>query len=449
MASNQQIGLDIIAHDLATATINRVNANVANFTQTTGKAGAASLHMGEGLRKASSAINHLAAEALGVNPTIARLSEGLLAFGVGGALVTTVAAGLAAVGYAISKVTEQGRQAVKAFDDFLNSLRKMSPFAIAGAAVDEYSDRIQKLSGLLALFPSLNGLISQSLLSKWIPALKLAEQAQADLFKGMQNAPAHMQNITAAAEKAYKERLKAQEKAAEEAARQAQQLLERNLARQRQQRIEAAGGGNVILPAGAAGAAGGIPSILAGATPEMREQARAAEAADEAYRSFGRTLANLPEVILSVGDALGAINASILGSIPGFGLVAKAAQKAVGIIAKVEGTVAIAQGAVKVAKSIFPFNPAELQSGLQMIATGGRLLALGGGGGGAGSAGGGGAGSGATVARTQEDIAREQGTVTIVAPRSMTPRDTEWLDFVAATLRELGGRRFVIVPGSQ
>jgi hypothetical protein len=115
---------------------------------------------------------------------------------------------------------------------------------------------------------------------------------------------------------------------------------------------------------------GELPSTLADSTTGLQ--------------SLGAALSLVKEVTPGVAEGLDAINNSLLGSIPGFGQVAKAAQKAVGIIAKVEGAVAIAKGSVKVAESIWPFNPAGLQSGLAMIAEGTKLSQLGGGGGGGG-----------------------------------------------------------------
>lgn len=146
-----------------------------------------------------------------------------------------------------------------------------------------------------------------------------------------------------------------------------------------------------------------------------------------------QSLSLITEVTPAVAMGLDAINNSLLGSIPGFGAVAKAAQKAVGIIAKVEGAVAIAKGAVKVAESIWPFNPAGLASGLKMIATGTQLAALGGGGGGgAASTGGGGSQGSAGYERNQAALAqaRARPPVIILQKGFIRTDDPDFQDFI-------------------
>lgn len=235
----------------------------------------------------------------------------------------------------------------------------------------------------------------------------------------------------------------AERKAGEDAERESAQLLARNLARQRQERIEAAGGGNSLTGGprasqggnalvDAANAAQGATGILAGATDEMRKQAAAAEAAAVANKTLAESFLEVQSKTLLVGEAIGAINGSLLASIPGFGAVAKAATKAIGIVAKIEGGIAIAQGAVKLAKSIFPFNPAEAASGLKMIQTGRQLTSLGGGGGGAASTGGGGSASSSGYGRSQSELAaaRAKPRVIILRKGYVRTDDPDFQDFI-------------------
>ena len=85
-------------------------------------------------------------------------------------------------------------------------------------------------------------------------------------------------------------------------------------------------------------------------------------------------------------------------------MVIKAVTMEVSKTAIAKGSLAILEGGVKVAKSIFPPNPAEASAGLGMIAKGSALVALGGGAavaGGALSGGGGGGGGGSAPAKTE------------------------------------------------
>ena len=182
--ANQQIALDIIAKDLATATIQRVNANVEQFTQTTGKAHQGSIRFGEGLNKAGNALNNLAGNMLGVNNQVANLAEGLLTFAGGGALVTGVALGITAIGGSLFYLTKQAREAEAGWNAFLASIQKTTPLAQIGAQVDALREKLaapefgnySRIARALGLQESRNTTI-----------LKLAqvEQAYAQVFQGI------------------------------------------------------------------------------------------------------------------------------------------------------------------------------------------------------------------------------------------------------------------------
>lgn len=152
----------------------------------------------------------------------------------------------------------------------------------------------------------------------------------------------------------------------------------------------------------------------------------------------GRSFTETADGVIGIADALGQ-------SIPGFHGVAKAAQAAAGIIAKVEGALAIEQGGVKVAQALFPFNPALMASGLGMIAHGFKLAALGGGGGGGGS----GAGGGGAASQAQQQQQRlgtaGTGTMKVIMPRGAFLRSDEpgFQEFFAETARKAGGRNLI------
>jgi hypothetical protein len=213
-------------------------------------------------------------------------------------------------------------------------------------------------------------------------------------------------------------------------------------------------GGEVALVEAAQQAA--VPDLLQGQRPEglpaaegtpagsFAEAFDAALAAVEAFNAEVRTSNQLlgelaGAALLGVADGVAALAASIGAGAPAFGLLAKAARQAVADIAKAEGQLAIRQGAVKIAKAIFPPNPAELASGLKMIAAGTLLSALGGAAsGGGGQAGGGGGLSPAAFPRDQaesRDSRRGRGVV-IVKDGVLHTRSPEFRDLITSIVEE-------------
>lgn len=264
-----------------------------------------------------------------------------------------------------------------------------------------------------------------------------------------------------------------QKRAREAAAREAQLLEAQNLARQRAERLAAAGGGNSLtggpraeqgLNAGveAANAAQGATGILAGGLTagegsrlgEVAQEAdgmsntmRAAQQAFDAFNASGQAVSETLQQIagrdtVAIGE--GVLNmAEALGkSIPGFGGVAKAAKAAAGLIAKTEGTLAIGQGTIKVAKSLFPPNPPELASGLGMIRAGSQLMASLGAGGGAGGGAHGG-GGGISPGGFQRNAAaaaesRKSKGIIVISDGVMHTRSPEFRDMITTVVKEAG-----------
>lgn len=152
----------------------------------------------------------------------------------------------------------------------------------------------------------------------------------------------------------------------------------------------------------------------------------------------GQSFTETADGIIGIADALGQ-------SIPGFHGVAKAAQAAAGIIAKVEGALAIEQGGVKVAQALFPFNPALMASGLGMIAHGFKLAAMGGGSGSSGGGSGGGGGAAAAAQQQQKLGEAGAGTMKVIMPRGAFLRSDEpgFQAFFADVARKSQGRNLI------
>lgn len=424
---NPQQGLDIVARDFASAVIQKVNGNVENFTQTARKAGSvASVEFEGGLRKASNAVTNLAGDLLGVNNKISNMAEGLItAFGGGGTVVTALGVGIVAIVALYNLIEGAAKKAREETDKLIESQYKLTPQGKREQRMEELQKtnaRIAEIQEKLATSNPFREALGLNAAGEDAKALrdelqKLIYTREILMRQGALQLPElEAGSLTADQLRAKKER----------DARIAQGSDVRGL------KVELAQQPVGLKPLGE------LAGPVDAAVPEFKPAADAA-------LSFRDALGLVAEVAGPVAEAMNAINDSVLGSIPGFGQVAKAAQKAVQIVAKVEGGIAIAKGAVKVAESIWPFNPAGLKSGLGMIAEGTKLSALGGGSGSAGASGGG-AGSSASYQPRQEQIAKDQGKVTVVVPRDAvwSTNSTEFQDFLAQTLKNLGGRRLEV-----
>jgi hypothetical protein len=122
-------------------------ANTAAMAESTGKSG----EFGSGLGKATNAAINLSGNILGLNNQVSNFAEGMLAsMGIGGPVVAGALAGLAAVTAAVLYFTKTEREANKAYDDWLKSMRQNTPLAIVGAKVDVLQEKVDRLRQVAA-----------------------------------------------------------------------------------------------------------------------------------------------------------------------------------------------------------------------------------------------------------------------------------------------------------
>ncbi len=391
---------------------------------------------GRGMGRITNILGDMGREAIGATGPLGRLGEKLLEFGIGGGAVGLIAAGIAAIGLAYRKLTEDARKAREETEKFV-----ASSFAVSEAGKRESARA--NLEQLVATVRDLQAQLDENAttVNNLGPAFGLSVEKVKQLTEQLRKARLALTGRPGDAVDLGE--IVVSGAAPKRGPTEADKATARNLARQREERLAAGGGGNLIGTGGSI-QGGGVPDILAGASPELRAQADAAEAAAAGVNHLRDAYQGAGETLLAVGEGLQAINGSLLGSIPGFGAVSKAASKAAGLIAKVEGTVAIAKGSVKIAESIFPFNPAGLASGVQTVAAGTRLAALGGGsgGGGGGSRGGGGGLAPDQAARNQRELAaaRAQRPSVTLKRGYVRTDDPDFQDFVLELIRNGGGR---------
>lgn len=269
----------------------------------------------------------------------------------------------------------------------------------------------------------------------------------------------------------------------------AKKLEEQNLARQREERLKAGGGGNSLTGgdratqggnAGveAANRAQGATGILAGSLT-AGEGARSGEVTAERIRGVSEVIAEATKQF-SAFNLEAALSDEVLGKLAGDTLVsltdgfeanfaaigrgrnvfsglAKAALKPVADEAKGYGRLGIGKGILKIKDSIWPPNPAGLLSGVGMVAAGGALVAAAGqvAGGGGGGGGGGGATSSSgigpgTFQNDQRSSRESQGRATFVVPDDygMTPQSPQLVEWFVKAWEAATGRKALIVPQS-
>lgn len=192
-------------------------------------------------------------------------------------------------------------------------------------------------------------------------------------------------------------------------------------------------GDNYGLNAGveAANALRGATGILAG---------HGLNAFTKAAKDAKPELTELQKAVLSFGQAWERMASTLLSDGP-----ARALKKMAGDMGKAIGEFYVKEGFAKIAASIFPPNPAQLEAGLLEIAAGTALAALGGAaGGGGGSAGG--SGSGSLSAQQQALGTFGQGTLTVQMPANAMLRagDPGFQQFFAQVAQQAQGRRLIL-----
>lgn len=422
--ANQQIALDIIAKDLASATLQRVNANVEQFTQTTGRAHAGSVRMGEGLSKAGNALNNLAGDMLGVNNKVANLAEGLLTFAGGGALVTGVALGITAIGGALFALTKQARDAEAGWQDFLRTVQKTSPLAQLGAQVDALREKLAA--------PEFGAY------QRIARALGLAESRDATILKLAQVEQAYAQVFQSVSEQAAKGGAKVAQSAADQTAK----ALRDRIANDPTLRGYALA--DIQAPAVPLevrrGGMDGADLLDPAAFPE---QAQTVISTLEQIKSVASGVAaGFLEMGASIGDAF----ALALASGEGFLGSLKAVQRALAQKARTNGAYDAVAALSAFGRGLFG-DSTQFAAAAKLAASSAAWFALSatlGGGGGSGIRGavGGGAGSGRDRETAQRDVAEQKGeTVIVMKKQPVMTDDPALVDFITDILRNAGQRR--------
>lgn len=116
------------------------SSKTTTAVETTGKA--ADHAASAGFRKAENAIVDLGLRMVGLEGKTAKVAEGFLAMGVGGTVTLAVTAGLAVIGGAVYKLTEQQRKAREGYEDWVKSMTQQTPLAAIGAQIDELTAKV-------------------------------------------------------------------------------------------------------------------------------------------------------------------------------------------------------------------------------------------------------------------------------------------------------------------
>lgn len=424
--ANQQLQMEIIAKDLATATLQKVDAallDVANrqgsVTAATNRATTATGDFRAGLSKASNALTNLAGDALGANNKIANFAEGLLTMGVGGTVVTAVSAGILAIAATYAILTKETREAEKATNDLIAAeLKRAEARAPQGlrsgqvirAEIDRLQDEIRQTKALLDFRRAGGG--ATSALEERLASLSL-ELAQARrALREARGGAVVLDELTVTARRAAAPKPK-----------------DRDIT-----------GKLGLEPKDAPFR----PELrLEGAFTEIIPQVQTAGAV---FTDFVGTLEKVEHQMGFIADATVGIGEAFagLGDVVG-GKAGEAAKKLLAPFMKLEGTYFVIKGLAKLAEGLFPPNPALIASGSGMVARGRQLLAMAGGGGTGGGTGAGGGSAGSSASRDVRDTAQQRGTVTVVWPKDAfaNPRDPKFQEYLAETIRAAAGRNVV------
>lgn len=411
--ANQQLALEIVAKDLATATLAKVDAALLDVARRQGSVTAATNaattstgNFRSGLTKAGNALNNLAGDLLGVNNKVANMAEGLLEFAVGGAVVTAAALGITAVAAAVKYFRVEVASSLTATDELAK--RWSSAFEDMRRKTREGLEQERTLLQQRFTF------LSTIYLTNRTQAIKdqLAETA------------AGLQAITKALDDLNKR-----------ASGPAAPLLTGETATKTGDITGKLFGG----PKGPAE----IPGLrLEGAFTAIIPEVQTAGAV---FTDFVTTLEKVEQQMGFIADATTGIGEAFagLGEIVGGGF-GQTAKKLLAPFMKIEGTYFVIKGLAKIADSLFPPNPAGLASGSGMVARGRQLLSLAGGG---AVGAGGGAGAGSAARSETRQAAETRGTVTVQLPRDayVHSGDPKFQEFIAETLRRATGRNVVVV----
>ena len=420
--ANQQLALEIVAKDLATATLQKVDAALLDVARRQGSVTAATNsaitstgQWSAGLNKASNALENLAGNLLGVNNQVANMAEGLLQAVGGGGAVTLVAAGIAAAAGAMLYFTKSAREAQAAYDGFLASLTKASPLAVVGRQIDELTEKLNKPIMSLTLFEAFDRIFNGK---GDLSQLEQAKRIYADILAGFEQSRQRAREANAV-------------------------VLPDLIAGPRAPGPAKRGditGKLGLEPKGPAEAIGlRVGGDFTAMIPDVQQ-------AGTVFTDFADTLDLIVFRMGAISDATAGIadGFAALGDVVGGG-IGNVAKKVLAPFMKLEGTYFVIKGLAKLAEGLFPPNAALIASGSGMVARGRQLLSMAGGGSVGGGGGGSGGGSAAGGASRDVRDAQQRGTVTVVWPKDAfaNPRDPKFQEYLAETIRAAAGRNVV------
>lgn len=370
-----------------------------------------------GIGKAGNALNNLAGNLIGANNQVTNIAEGLLgAFG-GGGVVTAAAIGVTALAGAFLYLTKTTREAQKAYDTYMEALRKDTPFAIVGSQLEAVREKVADLEALQApgkehSFAIAGGQRRLDALRAELAAIVIQEQSLFAGF-GVQREETGKKFAEKAAEEAER-RKRTQEKIEQEEAerRKRQNLSVDEFLKYRgaqdtvslpgEGRLDARVAAGQLLPTEDDSWWRDWQTLADAISPVTVELDKLGLSAERMRAAFVETLAASIASAKSFGDA-----------------TTKAVGGALKATARLLGQEQFAKAAAKFAEGIWPPNPLALLSGLKHLAAGTLFMALAGGGGGHGGGGGGGGGSpsvtGSSFDRSQREAGRGVETLRIKA----------------------------------
>lgn len=423
----REVKVVITADDKASGSLSAVGGRIRSLRD-------ASEHAGKGLGRIGNILGDVSREALGATGWIGRVGEKLLEIGVGGGAFVLIAGGIAAIVALYEKLTKATKEAREETEKLFKATpagqheERVAKLAKEAESAKHLREEVVRLQAVAKGDVQLFGFIKPETLQRLTAARRELDKIGYVVGKLQSDGAVNLPEI-------------GDETPEQKAARLRREAFTEAGIRAAEIDLRGAGGPRVVGGHDEQIRKSGLGGVDPGQLPGTLEDTTAgALSLAEAFKLVG-------EVTPAIAEGLDAINNSALASIPGFGIVAKAAQKAVQIVAKVEGAIAIAKGAVKVAESIWPFNPAGLASGTKMIAEGARLAALGGGGGGSGGGGGHGGGSSFTQSAQAAQQA-QRDTVTVILPPIIPTTDPGVQDWLADVIRNASGRNVVFQVGN-
>lgn len=423
--ADKQVALEIIAKDLATATLQRVNANLSTFTANTGKANVGSVRMGEGLSKAGNALNNLAGNLLGVNNQVANMAEGLLTFAGGGALVTGVALGVTAIASAVFYLTKETRAAEAAWKGWLASMQRQSPLAEIGKQLD-------------ALTARLTG--PEHPMTRFMGFLGLAKSRDEILREAGQVQQAYTQTYLAIGEGAVREGRKVVAKAFDQANREMREKIANDPTLRGMMPDR-----SIATPA--------LPplDIRRPDTGDLLDPAAVLNFSEQSVSGLDQVRSVVLDLVAgfqTLGASIGDAFAEALAGGEGFLGSIKAVQHQLGKQARTHGAYDAVAAISALGRGLFG-DPSQFAAAAKLAASSAAWFALsatlGGGGGGLRVASGGGAGNGGRFEREQRQIAEERGEVRLELKKGFVRTDDPvFQDWLVETLRGAGNRRVTV-----